>query len=121
MRVSPGTQPRVTLHWRERVAQRIGAGVCPDRLAAELMAAIAAGDQRRVEFLGRVRRDGTRAFRFALLGGRIFVALIETGRGTLVTVLGEGQTVTLMRGEVVPCGASAVARQHLRPLIAEGV
>lgn len=116
----PAARAQITTHWRQRVLERIGPDVCPYLLADELLRAIAQGDQRRVEFLGRLRRDGIRAFRFALLGGRVFVALVETDRWVAITVLGEGHSLRLHRGEVVPCGAQGLARQRLAPLVGQG-
>lgn len=91
----------VTAHWRQRVGERIGSGVCPDELARALLWAI---DHRRddlVRFVGRVRRDGVRAFRFRVPDGRIYLALINVERRSVVTVLQQGHEVRLSRGETV--------------------
>lgn len=103
-----------TAHWRERVRERIGPSICPERLAAALFRAIDAGDCARVAYLGRVRRDGTRAFCFAL-GGRAFVALVEAQRRSAITVLGAGQSVRLSRGELIDCAAPR--RASAAPLV----
>lgn len=97
---------KVTAHWRQRVGQRIGATVCPDLLARALFWAIDAHCHDLVAYLGRVRRDGLRAFRFRIPDGRIFVALLDTERRSAVTVLapdhavrlGDGVLATVMPG-----------------------
>lgn len=107
-----------SLHWCQRVRERIGPDVCPWMLSAALFIAIDRGDAARVEFLGRVRRDGVRAFRFRLACGRVFVALLQTDRRVAVTVLGRGQHLCLARGDRIACGDEPVARNHLQPLVA---
>lgn len=97
---------KVTAHWRLRVRQRIGAPACPDLLARALFWAIDAHRHDLVAYLGRVRRDGVRAFRFRIADGRIFVALLDMERRSAVTVLapdhavrlGDGALATVMPG-----------------------
>ena len=91
---------RITAHWRERVAQRIGPHVCPDSLARGIWQAIDAQRGDLVAYVGRVRRDGTRAFRFRLKDGRYFVALVNAESRAMVTVLSDG-VLKLSRGEEV--------------------
>lgn len=101
---------KVTQHWRQRVAERIGLGICPDLLASALLTAIDARRDDLVAYLGRVRRDGMRAFRFRVSDGRYFVALIESDRRAVVTVLVDGP-LKLARGDTVRAVPSAPAAQ----------
>ncbi|WP_333830994.1 hypothetical protein [Pararhodobacter sp.] len=101
--MAPG---RATAHWRQRVGQRIGASVCPELLALGLFWAIDTRRDDLVAYLGRVRRDGVRAFRFRVPDGRYFVALLDTERRSAITVLapdhavrlGDGARATVMPG-----------------------
>jgi hypothetical protein len=81
-----------TNHWRRRVAERIG-DVDPDLLARDLVRAIQAEDDARVQFVARVNRNGGRLFRFPV-GGRQFFALVDTWTWSCVTVLPPGFTAT---------------------------
>lgn len=89
---------KVTAHWRQRVGQRIGPTVCPELLARALFWAIDARRHDLVAYVGRVRRDGVRAFRFRVPDGRIFVALLDTEQRSAITVLAPEHEVRLGDG-----------------------
>ena len=88
----------ITQHWRERVAERVGS-VDPDTLARGIMWAIREGREDLVEYVGRLSRTGARIFRFRAPDGRYFLALIDTNRRSMITVLAEGQAVKRRDGK----------------------
>lgn len=83
----------VTTHFIERVNQRVG-DMDPHELAHALDWAITNNRTDLVEYAGRIRRDGTRAWRFRSPSGRRFLAIACTDRERIrwITVLAEGQT-----------------------------
>jgi hypothetical protein len=71
-----------TEHFRQRVRERIG-GVDPDHLALSVVEAIDRGDLR---YLGRVTKDGLRAF-WVQVDYEDWVVLVDTDARRCVTVL----------------------------------
>jgi hypothetical protein len=92
---------RITLHWKERVPQRIGR-VDPVDLALSLLDAIRREAWHLVEFVGRVSREGLRLFRFRVCDllpnhddHRWFHALVDTRKETCITVFPLGFAIPL--------------------------
>lgn len=102
---------KITAHWRQRVRQRIGRAVCPDLLALGLFWAIDAHRHDLVAYLGRVRRDGVRAFRFRIPDGRFFVALLDMERRRAITVLAPEHVVRLDDGAMATVMPGAQVHQ----------
>ncbi len=111
---------KVTAHWRLRVRQRIGKAVCPDLLALGLFWAIDAHRHDLVAYLGRVRRDGVRAFRFRIPDGRYFVALLDMERRSAITVLAPDHAVRLGHGDMATVMPGARALQLSVPERSKG-
>jgi hypothetical protein len=81
-----------TEHFRQRVRERIGGDIDPDFLALGIVWAIDNDRRDLVQYVGRVTKQGLRAFRFRVPGGRRFVALVNTTEKRCITVLrAEGQ------------------------------
>ena len=96
-------QVRITAHWCQRVRERVGVAECPVVLARAIFWAIDHHRDDMVQYLGRVRRDGVRAFRFRTVDGRYFVALLNTSDRCPVTVLSvSGRSVRLWNGRYAP-------------------
>jgi hypothetical protein len=77
-----------TEHFRQRVRERIGGTLDPDWFATDIIQAIDRGDLR---YVGRVTKEGLRAFRISV-DHEDFVVLVDTESKRCVTVLrAEGQ------------------------------
>jgi hypothetical protein len=84
--------PAATLHFIQRVRERIGPDIDGYELADMLVRAVqrSATD---VQFVARVDRKGGRLFRFRVPDGRAFCALVDTDSFLCVTVMPPGFTV----------------------------
>ena len=102
---------RITAHWRMRVRQRISVTACPELLAHALFWAVDARRHDLVAYVGRVRRDGVRAFRFRVPDGRFFVALLDTERRSAITVLAPEHEVRMSDGAMATVMPGARALQ----------
>lgn len=102
-RLSPAriTDVKMTAHWCQRVRERVSQKTCATTLARAIFWAIDNGRDDVVVYLGRVRRDGVRAFRFRFTDGRYFVALLNLDDRRPITVLPPGRAVRLSRGRYV--------------------
>ena len=90
-----------TNHFRSRVAERIGSDVDADDLAAFLTHEIARGDSDKVVFVARLSRDGKRLFRFRLVRGGLFYALVDTNSMRCITVMPPGFRPTRQGGDSI--------------------
>ena len=79
----------ITDHFRQRVRERIG-DVDADAIGHGILWAIRNDRKDLVQFVGRVSRCGKRIFRFRVVDGRQFFALVDTERGVAITVLPPG-------------------------------
>lgn len=96
----------MTKHFRERVAERIGPDVDADQLAELLFLAIDTGRDDLVQFVTRISKDGRRLFKFRVLDGRVFFALLNTNERTAITVLRPDLPVSRVgKPSLIPEGA----------------
>ena len=84
-----------TVHFQQRVRERIGYNVDPYKLARELVLGIENHDTDFVRFVGRASKCGRRVFWFKLPNRGAYYALIDTSSMTCLTVLPPGFTVNL--------------------------
>ena len=84
-----------TVHFQQRVRERIGYNVDPYKLARELVLGIENRDTDFVRFVGRASKCGRRVFWFKLPNRRAYYALIDTSSMTCLTVLPPGFTVNM--------------------------
>ena len=84
-----------TVHFQQRVRERIGYNVDPYKLARELVLGIENRDTDFVRFVGRASKCGRRVFWFKLPNRGAYYALIDTSSMTCLTVLPPGFTVNM--------------------------
>jgi hypothetical protein len=84
-----------TVHFQQRVRERIGYNVDPYKLARELILGIENRDTDFVRFVGRASKCGRRVFWFKLPNRGAYYALIDTSSMTCLTVLPPGFTVNM--------------------------
>lgn len=84
-----------TVHFQQRVRERIGHNVDAYKLARELILGIENRDTDFVRFVGRASKCGRRIFWFKLPNRGAYYALIDTSSMTCLTVLPPGFTVNL--------------------------
>lgn len=84
-----------TVHFQQRVRERIGYNVDPYKLARELILGIQNRDTDFVRFVGRASKCGRRVFWFKLPNRGAYYALIDTTSMTCITVLPPGFTVNM--------------------------
>lgn len=84
-----------TLHFQQRVMERLGPSVDAHKLARELILGIENRDTDFVRFVGRASKCGRRVFWFKLPNRGAYYALIDTSSMTCLTVLPPGFTVNL--------------------------
>jgi hypothetical protein len=84
---------RVTVHFIERVAERLGPEEDAVRLGERLVEAVINGDSSVASFVTRVDRTGNRVFAFTARSGRTFYAVIDTQAMVCVTLMPPGFTV----------------------------
>jgi len=84
-----------TVHFQQRVRERIGYNVDPYKLARELVLGIENRDTDFVRFVGRASKCGRRVFWFRLPNRGAYYALIDTSSMTCLTVLPPGFTVNM--------------------------
>lgn len=78
-----------TVHFRERVAERIGPGVCADTLAAEILRAVAEDRTDFARFACRSRTGG-RVYRINLAERGVFYAVVTPAKDRVVTLIEPG-------------------------------
>lgn len=83
----------VTLHFMERVAERIGQDFCAHALAREVISAVAEGRDEFARFACK-GRTGNPVFRVSIKDRGIFYVMLNPARDTAVTILPPGFTVT---------------------------
>jgi hypothetical protein len=82
-----------TLHFIERVRQRIGPQHDAIAISRTIIEGIRLERPDMAEFVARVSRDGKRIFRFRVPDKGVFYALVDTANMTCVTVLPPGFAV----------------------------
>lgn len=91
-----------TVHFRQRVAERIGPSIDAYKLARELILGIENRDTDFVRFVGRASKCGRRIFSFRVPNRGTHYALIDTTSMTCITVLAPGFTVSMAgKGSIV--------------------
>ncbi|MTH33046.1 hypothetical protein GL279_00340 [Paracoccus limosus] len=78
-----------TCHFRERVAARIGADICANRLAEEIVQAIAQGNEDLARFACR-SHTGAPVYRIAVGDRGTFYAVVSPEKDRVVTLLEPG-------------------------------
>ena len=91
-----------TLHFRQRVKERVGPSIDGYKLARELILGIENRDTEFVSFVGRASRCGRRVFRFRIPNRGTHYALIDTTSTTCITVLAPGFSVSMEgKGKII--------------------
>lgn len=80
---------KVTEHFRARCIERLGPGICPDALAAEIKTALDQGRDDIVRFACKTQQ-GRRVYRCFVAGRGEIYALVEGDHSALVTVMPPG-------------------------------
>lgn len=96
-----------SLHFKQRVAERIGPDIDADLLARSILHDVQHGIEDRVKYVGRVSRCGRRVFQVNLPERNVFYALVNTVDMACLTVLPpnflvrreKGNTIVLNEGQ----------------------
>ena len=78
-----------TIHFRDRVAQRIGTDICADALAAEILRAVAEDRTDFARFACR-SRTGLPVYRISLAERGVFYAVVAPAKDRVVTLIEPG-------------------------------